>query len=142
MDEIRSVRSIARGSGGEHVEGVGARLDGQRLEAMQRDNGAFDTVLIHAAGGINTLAEPAHDLLVEKDRRRAAQPLVDDEADRVRADIDDGDRGNAPQTPLRFRFYHSKPNYCFWPRFQPAIRLGELDLRASPRPERLGFVMK
>ena len=37
-------------------------------------------------------AEPAQDLFVEERREAARQRLVDDETDRVRADVDDGDR--------------------------------------------------
>ena len=37
-------------------------------------------------------AEPAQDLFVEERREAARQRLVDDETDRVRTDVDDGNR--------------------------------------------------
>ena len=42
--------------------------------------------------GLHLAAEAGQHLLVEDRRRRARQPLVDDEAHRVRADVDDRDR--------------------------------------------------
>src|ERR1700760_80528 len=48
-------------------------------------------------------SRPGHDLLVEKRRQAAGQPLIDDEADRVRPDIDDRHRRAVVDTALRER---------------------------------------
>ncbi|MNL63910.1 hypothetical protein D3C87_1880810 [compost metagenome] len=109
---------------------------------MQRPQRALDAVLVHASGGIDALAQTAHDLLVEQHGRSAAQTFVNDKANGVRADIHNGNRADAGQTPLRFRFDHAIPVYLCQLLFQPAISFGALDFRASPRPERLGLVMK
>ena len=42
---------------------------------------------------MNLAAESAQDLFVEERRQAARQRLVDDETNRIRADVDDRDRG-------------------------------------------------
>ena len=59
-----------------------------------------DGLLAQSAGRGDRAAEPAQHFLVEQRRGRADRPLVDDEADRVGADIDHADRlkvGMRPQ---------------------------------------------
>ena len=114
----------------------------KRLEPVQRLQRPFDALGIHAAGRVDALAEAAHDLFVEQHGRRPAQPLIDHQSNRVRPNIHDGDRGNSRQTPLGFRFYHAIPVYLLRPLSQPAMTFGVLDFKASPRPDRLGLVMK
>ena len=52
-------------------------------------------------GRLHLAAEAGQHLFVEDRRRAAGQPLVDDEAHRVRADIDDRDRRPVIETTLR-----------------------------------------
>lgn len=142
MDEIGAVFRLARGSGRQRIHGGSAGLLRKRPETMQRGQRALDARRIHAAGLGKTLAEAAHHLLVEQHGRRTAHALVDDEANRVGTDIHDRHRGNSRQTPLRFRFNHAVPVYFLRRPCQPAIAFGALDFKASPRPDRLGLVMK
>ena len=55
-----------------------------------------DRLLVEAPGRRDVAAEAAQHLLVEDRRRRAGEALIGDEAHRVRADIDDGDRAGRP----------------------------------------------
>jgi hypothetical protein len=102
VNEIGAVRRLARGSRGQHVHCRGAGLIRQCLETMQGCQGTFDAGLIHLAGQRDAFAETAEDLFVEKDRRRTRQAFIDDDADRIRPDIDNGDRGNPWKAPLGF----------------------------------------
>ena len=61
----------------------------------------LDGVLGQQAGGLHLAAEAAELFLVEDRRRRARQPLIDDEADRVGADVDDRDRRPVIEPALR-----------------------------------------
>ena len=92
VDEGAAVARIAAGGGGDrpdpaHMQGVA-----QRAEALERVERGVDGVRRQQAGRLHLAAEAGQHLFVEDRRRRARQPFVDDEADRVRADIDDGDR--------------------------------------------------
>ena len=72
---------------------------GQRDEAADGGQRRGDRLGVEPAARGDAAAEAAQLLLVEERRRRAAEPLVDDEADRVRADVDDGDRPAAVGEP-------------------------------------------
>src|SRR5690606_23103456 len=87
-------------------------------------------------------AEAGEHLLVEEDRRRSGDALVDDQTDRVRPDVDNGQRPAVGQPALGVSD-HALPAWAaFFCRLNCAIRFGACDFRASPRPDRLGFVMK
>jgi len=64
----------------------------ERAETPQRLDRDVDGVLRQQTGGLHLTAETGQDFLVEDRRRRPRQALVDDKTDRVRADIDDGNR--------------------------------------------------
>ncbi|MCY1241521.1 hypothetical protein D9M72_544270 [compost metagenome] len=102
LDEGRTVARFACCRRGEHIHRYGTRLLRERVEAMQRPERALDAFFVHASGRIDALAETAHHLFVEQHGRRAAQAFIDDKADGVRTDIDNGNRADAGQTPLRF----------------------------------------
>jgi hypothetical protein len=72
----------------------------QRTEAHQRGQRLVDGVLGKQAGGQHFAAEAGEHFIVENRRQAARQPLVDDEADRVRSDVDDGDRRSVVDAAL------------------------------------------
>ncbi len=68
-------------------------------EAGQRRQRALHAVAAELAGAGDGAAEAAQHLLVEQRRRAAHRALVDDEAHRVRADVDDADRLELVEEP-------------------------------------------
>jgi hypothetical protein len=82
-DEVRAIRRFTGGRGGQHIHAGGLSLVGQSAKSTQRCKRALDTFLVHAAGRCHTLAEAAENLLVEENRRRAGQALIDHQTDRV-----------------------------------------------------------
>ena len=104
-EEIRAVRAHRaprrwRRCGACHVHLAGdqrkrssatsARSDGRRIDQLGRG---------HAP------AEPGHHLLVEQDRGNSRRPVIDDETDRIRADVDDRRRARRScPGPGRVRF--------------------------------------
>src|ERR671925_28173 len=81
---------------------IDANGSSERDEAAQIHERKFDAFRIEAAGRGDPAPQAAHDLLVEQWKYRGAQPLEDDEAQRVRAQIDDADPfGIRKQIPIR-----------------------------------------
>lgn len=101
-DREKLQERLAKLAGGVAVIRVGGSTEVEVKEKKDRVDDA-----LHAAGRIDALAEAAHHLLVEKHCRRTTQPFIDDEANGVGADIHNGDRADAGQTSLRFRFDHA-----------------------------------
>ena len=79
-----------------HVQDVA-----QRAEASQRVERRLDGVGGQQPGRLNLPSEAGEHFLIEDRRRRARQAFVDDEADRVRADVDDGNRRPVIKPALR-----------------------------------------
>jgi hypothetical protein len=87
-DEFGAVFRFARRRGGEHVDVAHAHLPRQRGEAAERALG-----LVHRIGGEparfgHPRPQPREHFFVEERRRRARQPLIDDQADGIGADVD------------------------------------------------------
>ena len=112
----------------------------QRAKASQRRQRLVDGVGGQQPGRLHLAAEPAQHLLVEDRRRAAGQPLVDDEAHRVRADVDDRDRRPVIETTLR-DIHRRTPPLNARSRRRTRLR-GDDSLSDLPRPDRLGLVMK
>ena len=68
---------------------------------LQRAERLLDRVGGEQALGLHLAAEAGQRLFVEERRRAAGHALVDDEADRVRADVDDRDRRAVVEPALR-----------------------------------------
>ena len=100
-NELRTVVGVAAGSRGNAPYPLHARGVAQRAEAAQRIERLLHRVGGEQPGRLHLASEAGEDLLVEDRGRRARQPLVDHEAHRVRADVDDGDRGAVVQAALR-----------------------------------------
>ncbi len=89
VDEFGAVLGIAHRCRCQHIDARRAGGAGQRDEALQIGLGERDTLGAQPIGLLETAAEAAHDLLVEQRPRRAARPVIDNEAERIRTDIDD-----------------------------------------------------
>ena len=102
-DEIRPVLGLAGGGrrNGMNLAHIGLR--GEPAKARQRGERTVDSLRVEPVGARQPLAETAEDLLVEEHRQRAAIAFVDDQANRVRPDIDDRDRLTVLQPSLRDR---------------------------------------
>ncbi len=75
----------------------------QRAKAPQRRQRLGNRVLGQEAGALHLAAEPAQRLLVEDGDEAARHRLIDDETNRVRTDVDDGDAGSALARSLHSR---------------------------------------
>ncbi len=95
-DEGAPVAGIAHRRRGEDVEPPHRDVARQGDEALQIGARQRHAVGIEPPGGLEVAAEAAHDLLVEQRARRAPHAVIDDEAQRVRADVDHRD-GAAPR---------------------------------------------
>ena len=87
-------------------------------------------------------AERAERLLVEQRDRRPGKALVDHQPDRVRADVDDRERP-AAAAALGGAALSAGVAHAGW--ISPMAQLQAVTpffLRALPRPDRLGLVMK
>ena len=89
--EIGAVGGVAHRRGGQQVERRHLHVVGKRGEAVDVGQRHLDAFGIEPAGGVQAARQAAQHLLVEHRQRCAARALVDDEADRVRADVDDAD---------------------------------------------------
>jgi hypothetical protein len=100
-DELAAVRGLARRRCRQHVERLDVHLRRQCAEATDRGQSGGDGFGLEPAARLEAARKPAQLLLVEERRRRARQPLVDDETDGIGADVDDGDRPAAIGEPAR-----------------------------------------
>ena len=91
-DEIRPVGGFARGGRGNHLDMSGSELFDERTEAPERAQRTFDGVGGELPSRGDRAPEPAQNLLVEQRRRRPPGILVNDEADRVRPDVNHRNR--------------------------------------------------
>ena len=141
-DEVRTVGGVADGGGGQHVQGRDAELLDQRGEAANGGQRRGDCRRLEPAARRQAATEAAQLLLVKERRGGAGEPLVDDQADGVGADVDDRNRPAAVETPGRARDDGQCviQNYAPRPRRRPG-GLGAI-FTALPRPDRLGLVMK
>ena len=99
-DEVGTVPGVAAG-GGRDGEDAPDLLDAtERAEPAERRQRLGDRVLGQEAGALHLAAEPAQRLLVEDGDEAARHRLIDDETNRVRTDVDDGDAGSALARPL------------------------------------------
>ena len=102
-DEVGTVGGVAAGGGGDRIDAADLLNAAQRAKAPQRGQGLGDRIGRQQAGALNLAAEPAQRLFVEDGDEAARHRLVDDETNRVRTDIDDGDAGSALARSLHRR---------------------------------------
>ena len=108
-DEGLAVLGVAAGRGGDRQHLADLHAIAQRAEAADRGERLVDRVRGQEPGRLHLAAEPGQHLLVEDRGRTARQPLIDDEAHRVRADVDDRDRRPVIETTLRHVDCQSPP---------------------------------
>ena len=89
--EVGTVGGVADGGRRQQVERRHLHVVGERGEAVDVGQRHLDAFRVQPAGGVQPAGEAAQHLFVEHRQRRAACPLVDDEADRIRAHVDDSD---------------------------------------------------
>ncbi len=122
FDEFRAIRRIARGGGRHDMEVLDIHDGDQRLEAAHGGERLFDARRRQPSGRRHAMADGAHGFFVEDGRRRAAEPVIDDEAHRIRADVDNRDRmfGLDPSKKIRKQFEHPRL-YRFSRRFKQRL---------------------
>ena len=94
------LRGIAAGGGRDRIDAADLLDPAQRVKAPQRGQRLVDGVGRQQAGGLHLAAEAAQRLLVEDGDEAARHRLIDDETNRVRADVDDRDAWRALARPL------------------------------------------
>ena len=137
-DEVGAVHGLAYRRRRHHVDQLDLHGTGQRHVALERGPGEARAVGIEPAGDRQAAAEPAQHALIEYRRRCPAQSVVRDHAHRVRPDIDDRNRtarGVRPGLEAAGLSHHVYG--LWWTSSGP-----EAALRAFPRPDRLGLVIK
>ncbi len=134
--EIGAVLGVADRRRRQHMEARHRNGARQRDEAAQILGREPDAVGMQPAGLVDVAAEAAQHLFVEQHARRAVEPVIDDETQRVGADIDDGDRAAAAAvrlTPRRRCHDLAGTSRGVW---------RGRGVKALPRPESEGLVMK
>ena len=94
-DEVGTVLGVAAGGGGDGEDAPDLLDATQRPESPQRRQCLGNRILGQKARALHLTAEPAQRLLVEDGDEAARHRLIDDETNRVRTDVDDGDAGSA-----------------------------------------------
>ena len=92
LEKRRAVAGIARRGRRQHAHIRDAEVAAQNPEGPKRRQGSRHRLGPEQPRGGDALAEPAQDLFVENRCRSATQPIIGDEPDRIRSDVDDGDR--------------------------------------------------
>ena len=102
-DEVGTVLGVAAGRGGDGEDASDLLDAAQRPESPERRQRLGNRVLGQKARALHLAAEPAQRLLVEDGDEAARHRLIDDETNRVRTDVDDGDAGSALARSLHSR---------------------------------------
>src|SRR5690606_23917536 len=119
-----------------------ACLLGQSAKTFQRAKCRLNGFLVELAGLREALAKAAENLFVEKHRRRTDDAFIDDDTDRVRANVDDRNGFQSLEAALCYSWTHAVVFLSACARLRCAIRRGAEDFSDFPRPDRLGLVMK
>src|SRR5262245_7907873 len=90
--EIRTVLGLARRGRGDGENLLSSELPAQGAKSAQGAERPRHRLIGHESGRRDTLAKAAEEFFVEKRRRAAPQPVINDQAHRVGADVDDGYR--------------------------------------------------
>ena len=98
--EFRSINGFPARGRRKGIERLDAGLFCQATKPLQSAEGTGHRLPIQPVCLGKALSEPAQDLFVEEDRQSATIALINDEADRIGADIDDADGPTADDSPL------------------------------------------
>ncbi len=115
-----------------------------RMARVRRMNRPIDAMADGTPSGIQqpaalqTMRQPANGFSLKKDLRRPYQAVIDDKADGVRADIDDGE-----MLTSRGKWFACQGG-CHASAFalQNQFWQGPAAIKRAAAPERLGFVIK
>ena len=110
-DQPIAIRCAADGLGGDNFDPANVHRIGDSAEPAHRLDRAPEALGGELARLIEPGAQPAQRLLVEPRERRAAEPVVDDEPDRVGADVHDSEV-RAPIAPRPLGIEHQR---AVWP---------------------------
>ena len=91
-NKVLAIAGLARGGGCHGEDLLARRSAGQGAKAAERGKSPGNAAVGQLAGNRHALAKAAQDLFIEHRGRRAAQAVIDDKADRVGADVDNGHR--------------------------------------------------
>ena len=89
-DEFGTVFGIAHRGGRDALQVFDLHMLGEQRVAAQRGQAARGILVGDPAVDREPAAQPRRDLFVKDHRGRARRSFIDDEADRVRSDVDDG----------------------------------------------------
>ena len=153
LDEGAAVLGVAACGGRNRQNSLHAHGRAQRPVAFERRQRVLDRVGGKKAGRLHLAAEAAQRLFVEERRRAARERLVDHEAHRVRADVDDGERRTVVEASggVDLGAAHlveisageqRRPSAFAHIRSERCRNRGTESFGDFPRPDRLGLVMK
>ena len=108
-NEGAPVGGVAAGGGREHPQLAHAHGIGQRAESAQRVQRLVGRLGVEEPGRLHLAPEAGQHLFVEGRGRAARQTFVDDDAHRVRPDVDDGDRRPMIEAALRLGLGRRRP---------------------------------
>ncbi len=106
------------------MNGNRAGLFGQSAKTLQRTKRRFNGFLVELAGFREALSEAAKYLFIEKHRRRTDDAFIDDDTDRVRANVDDRDGLESLEAALCYSWTHAVVFLSACARLRCAIRRG------------------
>ncbi len=102
VDEFLAVGGVAHGGRRQQIERRHSHVLCQGDEAIDIGERQFDASRIEPSGCVQAAGKAAQHFFVEQRQRRATRPFVDDESNRIRADVDDANAllvGDAPYDP-------------------------------------------
>ena len=102
-DEIGTVAGVAAGGGRDRIDAAYLLYPAERAKTPQRRERLCDGIGRQEAGALNLAAKPAQRFLVEDGDETSRHRLIDDETNRVRTDVDNGDAGSALSRTLHRR---------------------------------------
>src|SRR3546814_6569331 len=111
-DEVGAVRRVADGGGGDALDRLHIHMLREQRVAAEREKAAFSVLGRDAAVDREAATEAGRDLFVEDHRGRAGGAFVNDDADRVGADVDDGGRSEEHTSELKSLMRISYAVFC------------------------------
>jgi|SRR5215467_1206236 len=100
-DKSAAVACVPAGSRSDRPDTTHMQDIAQSAEPPERVESRLDGVSGQQTGRLHLPAEPGKHFFIKDRRRGAGQPLINDKTDRVRTDIDNGDRRTIIEPALR-----------------------------------------
>ena len=112
LDEWRAVLGIAHRRRGDGEDFLDVHRFAQRAKTLERRECVLNRVGGEQSCRLHLATEAAQGLFVEQFGRAARQPLVDNEAYRIRTDVDDGNRRTVIEPALGGERGHGRGTIC------------------------------